>query len=188
MLKITIDPIECWDEKAERFYYSLDKPYTLQLEHSLLSLSKFEEITCKGLLNRGGEPLSVSETRLYVKCMTINKNVPDAVYDNLTNEHINLVKDYIEKQHTATTVVKKPRRRNAPRKQEGITSELIYCWMVQLEIPFSCEKWNLSRLLKLIEVCNAEQQEPDMMKPKDIMKRNRAINARNKARFSKGRH
>lgn len=183
MLELVIEPVEFWDEKKEKFIYPIKKPITLQLEHSLYSLEKFEELTKKRLLELfQTKTISHEDSLLYIKCMTINKNIPDIAYNMLTSEHFNIITDYINDRHTATTIVKK-NNRPPLKQQEAITSELIYYWMIQANIPFECKKWNLGRLLTLIEVCAAKQEQPEKMKPKDIMKRNHALNARNKARL-----
>ena len=47
--------------------------------------------------------------------------------------------------------------------RETPASELIYWYMSQLGIPFECDKWNLNRLLTLIRLAAAKQnnQKPD---------------------------
>ena len=184
MLELIIEPVEFWDEETEKFVYPIKKPITLQLEHSLYSLDKFEEATKKPLLQLiQNKEFTHEESVFYIKCMTINKNVPDVAYSLLNSKHFEQVTNYISERRTATTVKKNSNQKKGLRQQEGITSELIYYWMIQLEIPFECKKWNLSRLLTLIEVCVAKQEQPTKMKPKDIMKRNHALNAKNKARL-----
>lgn len=184
MLYITVKPREYWDDIKECFYYPFEGDKILQLEHSLLSLSKYEEITKKPLLyNMANGDFSHEDLILYIKCMTINKNIPQSIYSSLTNSEIESIINYIGDNRTATVVKTRPHKKKSVKQNQYITSELIYYWLVQLQIPFTVEKWNLNRLFTLIDVCIAEQEEPTKLNTKDIMKRNRALNAKNKARL-----
>lgn len=161
MLSLIIPSVEGWDENKEEFV-ELKKEQKLILEHSLVSISKWESKWHKPFLSK--EPKTLAETIDYVKCMTITQNVPDEVYNRLRNEHIQQVSDYIEDSMSATWF----REDNLRRRNNGvITSELIYYWMVALNIPWNCEKWHLNRLLTLIRICNEENQ------PKKKRTRNR---------------
>ena len=168
MLQITV-PIspEIWDEKNEEFIEP--KTASLQLEHSLVSISKWESKWHKPFLSK--EPKTVAETIDYIKCMTLTQNVKSEVYDHLSKENIEEINAYIDDPKTATTFSKD---RKSARSREIITSELIYYWMVVLNIPFECQKWHLNRLLTLIRVCNVKNQPPKKMSRKQIMERNRA--------------
>ena len=170
MLRITIPATEMWDDKNEEFVST--KEQTLQLEHSLVSLSKWESKWCKPFLTKGSK--TVEETIDYIRCMTLTQNVDPTVYSRLTNANIIEVNRYIEAPMTATwfseDTTRKPNR-------EVITAELIYYWMISLNIPFECQKWHLNRLLTLIRVCNVKNQPPKKMSKRDIMSRNAALNA-----------
>lgn len=161
---------EGWDEAKQEFVEP--KTITLHLEHSLVSLSKWESKWCKPFLD--AEDKTFEETIDYIKCMTITQNVKDEVYECLSNKNIEQVTDYIGAPMTATVVKEK---KNGKVNKQKVTSELIYSWMVSLNIPFDCQKWHLNRLIMLIRVLDANNQTPDKMSKKDIMKRNKALNA-----------
>ncbi|NBI91915.1 hypothetical protein D3Z45_15380 [Lachnospiraceae bacterium] len=180
MLKITIPGQEFWDEEKEVFVNT--KGATLQLEHSLVSLSKWESKWHKPFLGNGDK--TVEETVDYIRCMTLTQNVNPSVYDFITNEIIGQVSDYIDDSMTATWFSKEDK--GSPNR-EVITAEIIYYWMIALNIPFECQKWHLNRLLTLIRVCNVKNAPPEKLSKNEIAKRNAAINAaRRKAHKAKG--
>ena len=170
MLRITIPAVEEWDELAQEFVTT--KEQTLCLEHSLVSLSKWESKWCKPFLSK--QEKTYEETIDYIKYMTLTPNVDPEVYRVLTNDNIAEINKYIEAPMTATTF---SRDRNSKSSQEIVTSELIYYWMIALNIPFECQKWHLNRLLTLIKVCNIKNTPPKKMSRRDILSRNAAINA-----------
>lgn len=170
MLTIKIPAMEQWDELTETFVST--KEQTLQLEHSLVSISKWEAKWCKPFLDNLVEK-TVEEEIDYIKCMTLTQNVDPNVYRNLSNDNLNEIHKYIESPMSATIIPKQ----NKGGIREIITSELIYYWMISLNIPFECQKWHINRLIKLIEVCNIKNQPPKKMSKRDIMSRNAAINA-----------
>lgn len=154
MLLITVPAEEYWDENKEEYVYS--KEWTLQLEHSLLSISKWESKYCKPFLTK--DEKTAEETLDYIKFMTISQNVPSSVYDRLTRQNIEAINEYIGSTQTATTV---PEKKSKGGKKEIVTSELIYYWMIALNIPLDkCEKWHLNRLLTLIRVCDFKNDPP----------------------------
>ena len=170
MLTIKIPAMEQWDELTETFVST--KEQTLQLEHSLVSISKWEAKWCKPFLDNLVEK-TVEEEIDYIKCMTLTQNIDPNVYRNLTNDNLNEIHKYIESPMSATIIPKQ----NKGGIREIITSEIIYYWMISLNIPFECQKWHINRLIKLIEVCNIKNQSPKKMSKRDIMSRNAAINA-----------
>ena len=181
MLQITI-PLspEGWDEKKQEFVDP--KVQVLHLEHSLVSLSKWESKWCKPFLTDTTK--SVEETLDYIKFMTITQNVKPEVYEHITMANIQEINDYIKSPMTATTFSDD---KNHKRSREIVTSELIYYWMIALNIPFECQKWHLNRLLTLIRVCNVKNAPPKKMSKREIMSRNAALNAaRRKQLNSKG--
>lgn len=170
MLEITIPETEQWDELKQEFVYT--KAQTLQLEHSLISLSRWESKWCKPFLSK--EDKTFEETIDYIRCMTLNRYVSDEVYGCLTRSNIKQINEYISAPMTATWFSKDPTGRSS---REQITSELIYYWMIALNIPFECQKWHLNRLLTLIRVCNLKNQPSKKMSRREIMSRNAALNA-----------
>jgi hypothetical protein len=170
MLRITIPAVEQWDEAKQEFIYT--KEQTLSLEHSLVSLSKWESKWCKAFLTK--QEKTFEETLDYVKCMTLTQNVDPEVYNYLTNGNINEINEYIEAPMTATYFSDE---KTSKTSREQVTAELIYYWMIALNIPFECQKWHLNRLLTLIKVCNIKNQPPKKRSKKDIMSRNAALNA-----------
>ena len=180
MLKITIPGREFWDEKKEEFVYA--KSTTLQLEHSLVSLSKWESKWHKPFLGEGSK--TAKETVDYIRCMTMTQNVDPSVYDHITDELIRQVSDYINDPMTATWFSKSEKRRAS---RDVITAELIYYWMIAFNIPSEYQKWHLNRLLTLIRECDVKNTPQKKHSKKEIAKRNRALNAaRRKALHSKG--
>lgn len=170
MLQITIPAVEQWDEANQMFVST--KEQTLTLEHSLVSLSKWEAKWCKPFLAKKIE--TFEETVDYVRCMTITQNVDPDIYNYMTNENIEQVNNYIDAKMTATWFADGKRGKAS---NETITSELIYYWMISLNIPMECQKWHLNRLLTLIQVCNVKNQPPKKMSRREIMSRNAALNA-----------
>ena len=143
MLRITIPAAELWDESRQEFVST--KEQTLQLEHSLVSLSKWESKWCKPFLSKNDK--TAEETLDYVKCMTITPNVDSNVYNFLKGS------------------------------REIVTAELIYYWMIALNIPFECQKWHLNRLLSLVRVCNIKNAPPKKYSRRELASRNAALNA-----------
>lgn len=168
MLLLTIPPIEMFNEKTDEFVYS--KEIKISLEHSLVSLSKWESRWNKPFLSKDNKTLE--ETIDYIRCMTITQNVDPEVYFRLTDENISTINKYIESPMTATTFSD-----NGHSSREIITSELIYYWMISLNIPMECQKWHLNRLLTLIRVCNIKNAPAKKMSRREIMNRNAALNA-----------
>ena len=177
MLRITIPAAELWDEVNQEFVTT--KEQTLQLEHSLVSLSKWESKWNKAFL--GKQEKTVEETLDYVRCMTITQNVKPDVYNRLTPENIKQINDYIDAPMTATHF---SNERQSGGNYEIATSELIYYWMIALNIPFECQKWHLNRLLTLIKVCNIKNTPPKKMSRRDLMSRNAALNAARRKQFN----
>jgi len=176
MLQIVIPALEYWDEKKEMFVS--EKEQVLQLEHSLISLSKWESKWCKSFLST--KELSREENMDYIRCMTITKNVSPDTYKRLTNQHIDQINEYIKAPMTATTFRE---GRGAKGRKRIITAELIYYWMVTFNIPVEFQKWHLNRLLTLIRVCEIENSPKKKQSANDILRENAALNAARKAQL-----
>ena len=180
MLRITIPKKEYWDEKKCEFVTTEEQ--TLDLEHSLVSLSKWESKWCKPFLTK--DVKTFEETVDYIRCMTLTENVDPNVYSSLTNENIEQVNKYIEAPMTATWF-NKSKAAGGGRAGEQTTNEVIYYQMTALAIPFDCENWHLNRLLTLIRVCN-EKNNPSSsrMSRRDILSQNRSVNAMRRKRLN----
>lgn len=176
MLQITIPAMnDLWDERNQQFLSI--KETTIQLEHSLLSISKWESKWNKSFINTKDK--TEEELMDYIKCMTITKNVDPNVYVCLTAENIQEIVNYINAPMTATTI-----RDTGKSNHEIVTSELIYYWMISLNIPVKFEKWHLNRLITLIRVCSIKNQPAKKMSRGEIMQRNAALNAARKKRWN----
>jgi|SRR3954447_2789442 len=176
MLELVVGATEMYDSSSQEF--TTEGGVRLQLEHSLLSLSKWESIAEKPFLGKGTK--TEEEVFLYIKCMVIDPKIPPEVFQQLDGEHYKAINEYIERRMTATWFADAP---GAPQTRDVITSELIYYWMTVFNIPFSCEEWNLNRLFTLIRVCNVKQAKPKKMSRTEIAQRNRELNARRKAQL-----
>lgn len=170
MLKITIPETELWDEANQEFITT--KEQTLELEHSLVSLSKWESKWCKPFLSKEGK--TREESIDYIRCMTVTPDVDDDIYNYLTNENINQINKYIEAPMTATWFNETNNQKNS---REQVTAELIYYWMIALGIPSEYQNWHLNRLLTLIKVCNIKNQTPKKRSKRDILSQQAALNA-----------
>lgn len=176
MLQITIPAMnDLWDERNQQFLSI--KETTIQLEHSLLSISKWESKWNKSFINTKDK--TEDELIDYIKCMTITKNVDPNIYVCLTAENIQEIVNYINAPMTATTI-----RDTGKGNHEIVTSELIYYWMISLNIPVKFEKWHLNRLITLIRVCSIKNQPAKKMSRGEIMQRNAALNAARKKRWN----
>lgn len=169
MLKLVIPERELYDENKNEFI--IVKGATIQVEHSLVSISKWESKWNKPFISRTEK--TVEENIDYIRCMTLTQNVNEEVYNNLTNENMNQISKYIAAPMTATVFCDEDDKSN-----EIITSELIYYWMIQYNIPYEYQKWHLNRLIVLINVCARKSQKPKKMSRNEIINRNRELNAK----------
>ena len=182
MLKIIVPEGEIFDENTQEFLYT--KETTLQLEHSLLSLSKWESKWHKAYLSNNNK--TQEEIIDYIRCMTVNKGVKPETYLGLTQSDYEKINKYISAPMTATTFNDSRKQKGKTvsygrRRQHIVTSEELYYDMIAFQIPFECEKWHINRLLTLIRICSIKS-EPDKMKGKDLAKHNRSLNAARRAK------
>ena len=176
MLRITIPGREFWDEVNDEFVSYDD--YELELEHSLVSLSKWESKWHKPFSTTD---MNAEQTLDYIKFMTVNSGVDPDIYTRLTQENIEEIRGYISNPMTATTFSKE---QGGKRNNEIVTSELIYYWMIALNIPFECQYWHLNRLMTLIRVCSIKNAPAKKMSKNDIRRQNAALNAARLKQFN----
>lgn len=174
MLRIAVPASEKWDE-ANCQFINFDGA-VLELEHSLLSVSKWESKWHKPFLSE--KTMTEAESIDYIRCMTLNDNVPEEAYENLTSENIKDVEAYISDSMTATWFVDD---KTSKPNREIITSERIYYSMFSLGVPKECENWHFNRLMTLLRVFSEENKPKKKMSAKQILSRNRALNEQRKA-------
>lgn len=190
MLTLHIHTQEGWDENKQQFIPPFDT--TISLEHSLVSLSKWESKWHKPFLENNTKSQKTQEEIIdYIKCMTITQNVNPIVYNLLTQEDLKQINDYVGDTMTATWFNEykgKDNKNTYTPNRETITSELIYYWMIYYDIPFECQKWHLNRLLTLIRICSLKEQQNNgkqsKMSKRDILSQNAALNKARRARYS----
>lgn len=175
MLTITIPASEAWDAQSNKFVYI--KEQTLCLEHSLVSVSKWEAKWHRPFLDRRHEKTE-EEAIDYIRCMTITQNVDQNIYYFLTDDNLKAIQKYIDDPMTATTFVKEEGKGGSTKIT---TSEIIYYWMIAQNIPMECQKWHLNRLLTLIRVCNEENKPKKKQKKGDQIRNYAALNAQRRA-------
>lgn len=176
MKQIHIPDRELWDEEKRQFINI--KGQTVTLEHSLVSISKWES---KWHVPFFSKEEKTNEMLIdYVRAMTITQNVNPDIYNYLTRENFEEINKYIEDPYTATTF----RKDNGRPNREVITSEVIYYWMIYWNIPFECQRWHINRLITLIRVCSLKNQPQKKMSQKEILSQNAALNAARRKKFN----
>ncbi|WP_130837524.1 hypothetical protein [Lachnoclostridium sp. Marseille-P6806] len=183
MLEVNVPAREYWDAQKEEFFKT--KETTLRLEHSLISLTKWEQKYKKPYLSQG--PQTTEESMYYIQCMSLDKNIDPYVIAEIQfhPEILKTIEEYIRDPMTATTINSNTKE-NHTKSKEILTSELIYYYMTALNIPFECEKWHLNKLITLIEVANVKNN-PKKMSKNEVMKQNTALNKARRAKYhSKG--
>lgn len=172
MLTITVGASELFDEEKSEFF-SADDGMVLQFEHSLVSLSKWEEIWERPFL-RGDEP-SPEEDASYIECMLLTPNVPPEILRNLSADNREVIREYINRKMTGTTF---PNYRPPSGPKEILSAELIYYWMFSAGIPKECETWHLNKLFTLIQVYSAKNTKPKPLNRDEAMRQRREENER----------
>lgn len=178
MLRIKVPlTAEEWDEEHEVF---IDPIYlTLDLEHSLVSLSKWESNWCKTFLSK--KEKTDEEVLDYIRCMTLTQDVPPEAYNLLTRENFEQIDNYVNAPMSSVYFEKNG---DGKSSREAITSEVIYNWMISLGIPFECQDWHLNRLISQIHVTSMKNQAPKKMTPSEIASRNRQLNEERKQKWN----
>lgn len=175
MLQIHVVLAENFNEQTNEF---IDETVELILEHSLLSLSKWESIHEKPFLS---ETKKTSEELLsYVQCMIISPDISPDIVNKLSTANMHQIDAYINSKQTATwfSETKRP-----AASRQTVTSELIYSWMIAHTIPIECERWYLNRLITLIKIRNSQSQTPKKMSRSELAARNRRLNEERRAQF-----
>ena len=177
MLTIIVPETELYDEQKNEFIQI--KEQTLVLEHSLVSIAKWESKWKKSYLSSKNKTLE--ETVDYIKCMTITKNVNPLIYKSLNRKALESIERYINDPMTATYFSEKD---NRPAGPSIITAEIVYYWMISLGVPMECQKWHFNRLIALIKVCNIKNNPGKRMSSREILTRNQALNEERKRKYN----
>jgi hypothetical protein len=178
MLTLTIGGTEVFNEEDQTF--SVVDSTVLQLEHSLLSLSKWESKTLKPFLST--DKKTPRELELYVEAMIITSDFEPDIVRRFSQKDLDAVNAYINSSESATTFGNMPETKG---RGEIVTSELIYYWMVMFNIPFHpCETWHLNRLLALIRIANIKNSKSKKMSRHELVARNRALNEERRAKLN----
>lgn len=174
MLTVIIEGTESLNETTNEFIYG--PRVVLQLEHSLLSVSKWESKYQKPFLTKGDR--TRDEMFGYLKAMVVTPNADLDALDRLSQNNLETIQAYIESTQSATTFGSMPEHRGPG---EVITSELIYYWMVAFQIPWAAEKWHLNRLFSLIRICNLKNAKPQKLSRTELARRNKELNDKRRA-------
>lgn len=183
MLKLEIPAAEDeWNEETEEFVSR--RGYTFNVEHSLISISKWESKWHVPFLST---QKTYEQTIDYIRCMTLTPGIPDEVYLQLPDSEVDRVNAYIGDPYSATTfnedVLKENEGKGAFRQDSTVTSELIYYWMFGQQIPKECEQWHINRLINLLRIFEIKSRKPKKMSRAEIMARNAALNKQRRAKY-----
>ena len=177
MIRISTPSGEYYDGRRQEFVTVVGQ--TVLLEHSLRSLAKWEARWKKPFLSK--KEKTRAETIDYVRCMAVTPGVDPSIFETLTSENLAQISQYINNPMTATTF--SDRNQNKRPSREIVTAELIYYWMVALQIPFECQDWHLNRLLTLIHVCEIKNQPKKKINQKQAASERTRLNRARKAQL-----
>lgn len=179
MLRVVIPPSDLYNEETNEFIFV--KGAELQLEHSLISLKKWESKWHKPFLGKKGSAIiddkTAEEILDYIRCMTITTNVDPEIYKYIPASELEKIFSYIEDPMTATWFGEDKNKEQGFTRGKVITAEVIYYWMIKLNIPVEFQKWHLNQLLTLIRVINAEETPSKKMSKEELLARNAKLNA-----------
>lgn len=176
MLTIIVPETEFFNEANQEF--EVEPAAVVELEHSLVSLSKWESKWEKPFL--GLDTKTEEETLSYVDSMILSPNLPAGILERLQRDHLQEINEYVVAKMTATWFKEE---KNPRPSRETITAEIIYNWMIQLQIPFECQTWHLNRLLTLIRVCQQKNAPAKKMSPREMLQQRRALNEKRKSQY-----
>ena len=177
MLRLKINKQEYFNETDQTFVFD---SFEVELEHSLVSLSKWEAEFEKPFLS--DTPKTDEEVRRYIELMLCSESAQETWVDLIETRHIQEIQEYIDSKQTATWFSDSGKH-NGSRGREAITAELIYYWMIALNVPFECQYWHLNRLFTLLQVCSKKQEKPKKLSANEAAAQRRALNAERRARF-----
>lgn len=175
MLEIDVATETSFDEKLNKFVVT--KSFRVRLEHSLVSASKWESLWKEAFLSKKDK--TAQQNLSYVKFMILNDDLPPGVFQKLIEEHFDTISEYIADEMTATKLYIDP---NAPQSRETVTTELIYYWMISLNIPTEFQHWHLNRLMTLIRTVNLKNTPKRKMSARERRDLNKARLAKHNTR------
>lgn len=176
MLTIVLPELETYSEEGGFISYKKTK---IRLEHSLYAISLWESKWKKPFFKN--EAMSPSEFLYYVSCMPINDDVPENWWIRLDEQKLIKIRDYMANPMTATIIY---RQKKPGGKHQTVTSELIYFWMTQFGIPFECDRWNINRLMTLLEVASIKNSKQKPMSKKEAAAQQQAICEANRRKYN----
>lgn len=171
---------ELWDELNEEFI-SIPADKTIVIEHSLLSISKWESKWHKIYLDDKLK-MSHEETLDYIRCMTLTQNVDPNYYRLVDNSTLSEIQEYMNNPYSATFFNEIPNG-HSTKRSEKISSEVLYYYMFKLGIPKDCEKWHINRLQNLIRIFSIKDAPDQKMNKRQTSDYYRKLNAQRRAQF-----
>lgn len=171
MLNITIPAQQLWDSVKEEFIYT--KETKLQLEHSLVSITKWEEKHHKTFL-KDDPPKTRDETIDYIRCMTITQNINPDAYNYLTPDNMRSIEEYIKDPMTSLVF---PKENRVSSNRDVLSHETLYYYMFKLGIPMECQKWHINALIALIKVFDIKDAPKKKSSTSDAYAEHRAAHA-----------